>query len=301
LVQDSSSEQSTHAWDFLFNTTYAFAPNLQFQGQFERREQSYSGEDYGSNLYSAGVYYTRPIAGGYLGSSVSVTDATVDNSNQNELGFTINTNYNRHIGQWQVGAYFNYAQNVQTLLIAYTASFYNYSGSVSRRFGRWYWSATAGAAHSGLTAEPGSGSGGESFGTSLGTGKINFAGSYASSNGNSLAGAGGLTPVALPPIIPPSLLVLYGGQTYSASLSSAPFRKFSAAATYAKSRNNLSNQGLTSWNNYEQENVYLQYQFRQLGLNGGYTRLVQGFSASGTAPASFSSFYIGVYRWFNFF
>jgi hypothetical protein len=38
-----------------------------------------------------------------------------------------------------------------------------------------------------------------------------------------------------------------------------------------------------------------------MGINGGYTRLVQGFSASGTAPASVSSFYIGVYRWFNFF
>jgi hypothetical protein len=294
-------QQSSHAWDFLFNTDYAFAKNLQAQGEFERREQAYLGTSYGSNLYSAGVYYSRQIAGGFLGSSVNVIDSTVDGSSQNELGFSVNANYNRRIGKWLVGGFFSYAQNVATFLIAYTTSFYNFSGNVSRRFGSWYWTASAGGGRSGLTDQPGTSSSTETFGTSLGTRKFAFSGNYSKSDGNSLASGGGLISTPLPPIIPSSLLILYGGTSYSFTASTSPVRNFTAAADYVKAKDNLSNLGVTSWNNYEQEDAYFQYQFRQVGLNAGYTRLVQGFSASGTPPASFASFYIGVYRWFNFF
>ncbi len=299
-VLPTQTDQASHAWDFLFNTAYSFAANLQLQGQFERRQQSYLGENYGSNLYSGGVYYMRQIAGGYLGSSVSIIDSTVDGSSQNELGFNINANYNRNIGAWQVGGYFNYAQNVQTFLVSYTTSFYNFSGNISRKFGRWYWSAGAGGGKAGLVAVPNSSSSSQSYTTSLGTNKFAFSGNYSKSDGNSLASGGGLVPTPLPPIVPSSLIVMYGGTSYGIGASAAPVRNFEAAVNYVKSKNNLNNLGIFSWNNYEQENVYLQYQFRQLGINGGWTRLVQGFSASGTAPASFSSFYIGVYRWFNF-
>lgn len=300
-IEATAQEQTSHAMNFLFNTTYAFAPNLQLQGQYERRMQTYSGLDYGSNLYSAGVYYTRQIMGGYLGSSVSIADGTVDGSSQNQLGFTASTNYNRRIGAWQIGGFFNYAQNVQTVLVTYTTSFYNFSGNVSRKFGRLFWNANASFGRSGLTAQPGTSSDSQSFGTSIGTSRLNISGNYAKSNGNSLAGGGGLIPTPLPPIIPPSLLVLYGGTSYSATISGAPMRHLTASASYAKSKNNLTNQGIFSWNNYETENVFVQYQFRQIGLQGGYTRLVQGFSASGLPPARVSSFSIGVYRWFNFF
>ena len=48
-------------------------------------------------------------------------------------------------------------------------------------------------------------------------------------------------------------------------------------------------------------NALIQYQFRKLNFNSGYSRLEQGFSGSGTPPEVISSFYIGVSRWFNFF
>lgn len=300
-VLPSSANQSSSGWDVLFSSTYSFAANLQLQGEFERQEQTFLGENYGSNLYSAGVYYTRQIAGGYLGSSVSIIDSTVDSSSENELGFNVTTNYNRKIGTWQVGGYFNYAQNVQTFLVSYTTSFYNFSGNISRTFGRWFWSAGAGGGRTALVAVPNSSSSSESYTTSLGTNKFVFSGNYSKSDGNSLASGGGLVPTPLPPIVPSSLIVMYGGTSYGLGASVAPVRNFEAAANYVKSKDNLTNLGVFSWNNYEQENLYLQYQFRQIGINGGWTRLVQGFSASGTAPASFASFYIGVYRWFNFF
>lgn len=296
-----STEGSNHAWDFLFNTTYSFATNLQALGQFERREQDYLGTNYGSNMYMGGVFYTRPFAGGYLGSSVNVIDSTIDGSSQNQLGFNVNSNYNRRIGSWMFGGYFTYAQNVQTILITYTTSYYNFSGNVAHRIGGWYITAGAGGGRSGLTDVPNSSTSTESFSASVGRRKFGVSGTYSKSDGNSLAGGGGLVTTPITPIIPSNLLVLYGGNSYSFTASANPVRGLTAAANYVKSQTNLNNSGVTSWNNYEQDTVYLQYQFRQLGVNGGYTRFVQGFSASQTAPASFSNFYIGVYRWFNFF
>ena len=301
IVDGTNLEQASHAWNFLFNTSYSFAPNLQVQGQFERRQQSYLGADYGSNLYDVGMFYTRAIAGGYFGSSVSVFETTTDNSNSNQLGFTVNTNYNRQIGQWLVGGYANYAQNAQTLLVTYTTSYYNFSGNVARRFGRWYWSANAGGGRSGLTAQPDTKSDSESFGTSIGNNKISASAQYAKSAGNGLAGGAGLISTPLPPIIPPELLVLYGGTSYSFALSGSPVRHLQATVNYTKSKNDLTNQGVFSYNNYETANAFFQYQFRQLGIQGGYTHLIQGFSASGLPPARVSSFSIGVYRWFKFF
>ena len=297
----SSTSESSHAENLLFNSVYAFAPNLQFDGQLERRQQSYSGANYGSNLYSVGVIYTRQILGGYVGSAFNVVDSTLDGSSQNQLGFNASANYTRRFGAWTVGGYFNYAQNVQTLLITYNTSFYNFSGNVSRQFGRWFWSATAAGGRSGITDQPDSSNNSESFGTTFGTRKLSFGGAYAKSGGNSLAGGSGLIPTPLPPIIPTSLLVLFGGNSLSASVSAVPVRNFNISASYVKSTTNLTNTGVTSSNDFKQANIYFQYQFRQVGLNGGYTYLEQGFSASTTAPANFSSFYIGVYRWFNFF
>lgn len=301
-IQPTSAEDSSHGFNLLFDTAYSFAPNLQVQGFYERREQSFEGEDFGSNLYSGGVYYNRQIAGGFLGASVNVFDSTVDTSNQNNVGFSANTSYGRRFGDWQISGYVNYIQNVQSLLVTYNTSAYSFSGSASRRLGtRWYWTASAAAGRSGLTALPGTSNSSESFATSLGTRKYNFGASYSKADGNSLASAGGLVPTPLPPIIPSSLLVGFGGTSYSVSASAAPKRGLNASLSYVKSTNNFNNVGVYSFNNFEEENAYVQYQFRQIGLNGGYTHLVQGFSASGTPPASVSSIYIGVYRWFNFF
>jgi len=301
-IQATELNVASHAWNFLFNTSYAFAPNLQAQGEVERREQTYAGVNYGSTLYGGGLYYTRPILGGYLGGSVNVFDSTIDGKASNSLGFNSNVNYNRQIGPWQVAGYFNYAQNVQTLLVTYNASYYNFAGTVSRRIGqRLFWSANASVGRTGLSAVPGSDSRSESIGSSLGTNRINFSAYYNKSSGNALAGGNGLVPAPLPPIIPAGLLVFYGGQSYSVALSGSPLRHVQASLSYVNARSDTTNQGLASWNHLEEKNGYVTYQFRQIGIQGGYTQFTQGFSASSAPPASFSSFSIGVYRWFNFF
>jgi hypothetical protein len=301
-IQQTSSQDASHGLNFLFDTTYAFAPSFQVQGQFERREQTFAGESFGSNLYDAGVYYNRIIGGGFLGTSVTIFDSTVDGSSQNQVGFTTSTSYGRRIGAWQVNGYFNYVQNVQSYLVTYDTSSYSFSGSAGRKLGStFFFNASAGGGRSGLTAVPGSSNGSESFSANLGTRKYALGGSYSKSDGNSLATSGGLVTTPLPPIIPSNLLIGYGGTSYAISASAAPKRHLNASFTYVNSKNSFDNIGIISFNNYQAENAYIQYQFRQLGINGGYTHLVQGFSASALPPASVSSFYIGVYRWFNFF
>ncbi len=298
----TQTEQSSHAWNLLFDTTYAFARNLQAQGIIERRMQTYLGVNFGSTMYGGGVTYTRQIMGGYLGSSFNLIDSTLDGSNQNSLGFNTTANYNRRIRAWQVGGYFNYAQNAQTLLVTYTTSYYNFSANVSRRLlGKFFWTGSAGGSRSGLTAQPGTTSSSESFSTSVGSNRLALSGTYAKSDGNSLASGGGLVQTPLPPIIPPTLLVMYGGESYSAAISGSPIHRLSFSVSYVNSRSNISNQGVASWNHFEEENAYFQYRFRQIGMTGGYTRLIQGFSASGLPAANVNSFSVGVYRWFNFF
>jgi len=107
------------------------------------------------------------------------------------------------------------------------------------------------------------------------------------------------------PVLPSGLVSLYGGDSFSFGLSSSPVKKLTLNASYAKSISNttsgLSSGSATSANENNEFNSLIQYQFRKLYFNSGYSRLEQGFSGSSTGPEVLSSFYIGVSRWFNFF
>jgi hypothetical protein len=298
----TNSLDSSHAWDLNGSASYSLAPNLSLQGQVDRRDQAYLGEDFGATSYSAGVAYARGLFGGTMNSAFSVIDSMIDNSNQNGLGFSANANYGRRFGRWITNASASYAQNVSTLLITYMTSYYSYSGNVRRRWGNLNVNAGASFSHSGLTNEPGTDSSSQSYTSSFGYGRwINLTGNYAKSNGVGLITGNGILPVNLSPILPQNLVTLYGGTGYGVSLSSMPVRKFTIAASYAKSSSNTSTAGIASANQFESRNLLMQYQFRKMYLTGGYANLSQGFSVSGIAPSSVSSFYLGVSRWFNFF
>jgi hypothetical protein len=103
------------------------------------------------------------------------------------------------------------------------------------------------------------------------------------------------------PILTPNDLILFGGKSYSFGLSSNPMRRLTIAASFARAYGTSNVIGIISSNNTEQINTLFQYQFRKMYLTGGYSRLDQGFSVSGTPPEKISAFYFGVSRWFNFF
>jgi len=182
-------------------------------------------------------------------------------------------------------------------------SFYNYSGTARRRWGKFNFSAGAGAARTALTEQAGAANSSQSYNASFGYGAwINATGSYSKAGGQALATGTGLVPVPVPvPILPSGLVSLFGGDSYSFGLSSSPVKKLILSATYAKALSNTINDTASSTNQNNQFNTLIQYQFRKLNFNSGYARLEQGFSGSGTSPEVISSFYIGVSRWFNFF
>ena len=298
-----STAQSSHAWDMIGSASYSFLPNLQAQAFGERREQSYLGQAYGADSVGGGLTYGRVLFGGGFNASFFATDNRADNSNANSLGLNTSVGYNHAIGRWNASGNFSYAQNMQTLLVMYTTSNYSYSASLRRSFGaNLSWSGTAGGSRTGLTVQPGTESDSQSYSTGLSYSHwIGTSASYAKSNGHGLLNGGGIVPTPIPPIIPGNLLILYGGQSYSFSVSSSPVRRFTIAGAFSHASLNTNNGGAASWNKTEQFNAQLQYQFRKMYFTGGYTRLLQGFSATGTPPNVVSSFFLGVSRWFNFF
>ena len=63
-ILPTNSLDSSHAWDLNAAASYSLAANLWLQGQVDRREQAYLGEDFGATSYSAGVTYARGLFGG---------------------------------------------------------------------------------------------------------------------------------------------------------------------------------------------------------------------------------------------
>jgi len=298
-----NSDQGSHSFDVLGNASYAILPNLQAEALGERRQQFFLGQEYGANSYGGGLTYGRGLFGGNVNAALTLTDNTLDHSTLNTLGLNTTVNYSRRIQKWVMGGSFSYAQNVQTLLVTYMASYYNYSANVRRRFGALSWSASATASRTGLTEQQGTTSSSESYTSGMSYSRwLSVTGTYAKSSGNAIeTGSGLVTTPILPPLLPSALAISYGGKSYAFGLSSTPVRRLTFSASFAKASSNTDFAGVGSWNKSEQINALFQYQVRKMYLTGGYSRLLQGFSASGTPPANVSSFYVGVSRWFNFF
>ena len=298
----TSTSSSSHSWDGSFTTTYFLGHNFTTNTLLEQRQQYFLGKEYASTGYGGGLNYNRRIAGGALGAGFFASGNYIDTTGENGFGFSAVANFGRRIGPWTTNAMFDYSQNVQTLLITYTSSNYTVSGNIGRKFGKkLFWNGAASLFHTGLVQYAGTSAKGQSYSMSFGTGRLAVGGGYSKSSGSSLLSSAGLVTTTLPPLVPNQLLNLYGGEGYSASLSGNPTRRLTFSASYNKSRINATNQGVNSWNNSEQQAFYFQYQLRQINLNGGYTRIIQGFSASSAPPADVSSFFIGFSRWFNFF
>jgi hypothetical protein len=305
ILPGIDSKARSNSLDLMAVANYTFQPNLQGSGFAERRTQYFLGNSYGVTSYGGSASYTRRLFDGSLNSSLTVTANKADTTGMDTLGLSANANYSNNIMGWLVTGSFGYAQNVQTLLVTYMNSFYYYSGNVRRRWGKFSVGAGGGASRTGLTQQQGTVSSSESYNASLGYSPLLTAtGSYSKANGQALVTGAGLVPVPTP-IVPSSLLSLYGGNSYSFGLASSPAKKLTIAANYSKSTTNtvsaVAGAAIASRNDNEQYNALIQYQFRKMTFNSGYARLQQGFSQSGTKREVISSYYMGISRWFNFF
>jgi hypothetical protein len=300
-VFDNNSK--SNSLDMEVDAGYSPQENLQTNFSIQRRVQSFMGETYGVTSYAASASYARALLDGNFSAGVTGMANRADNSGQDTLGASANGTYTRRLHAWHLNASFGYAQNVQTLLVTYMNSHYQYSGGARRNWGKLSFGAAASGGHSGLTQQAGSISSSQGYNATLGYGGwATVAGSYSRSSGQAIPTGAGLVPLPLPPpVIPSSLVTLYGGNSYAFSLSASPGRKLMITASYGKSISNTSSTGITSENSNAQFNTLLQYHYRKLNFTSGYARLEQGFSGSGTMPQVVSSYYFGASRWFKFF
>ena len=286
----------SHSLTVTGGTSYQFTNFLSATAQATHYDQYYFGNDYAGTFVSGTVAYSKRLFD-MFSFSASVLDAS-NGSDANALGFIGNVNYSHKIKGWQTAAQLSYAQNVQTLLVTYTTSYYNYSANVHRRFGRGLqWTGAFNGSHSGLTNYSGTTSHGEGFSTSMGSRRFTMTGNYTQATGVSLIGAGTLQGV--PPTPGVNDFVIFSGTSYGGGVSASPLRRLVLSGSFSRSISNTMAQTL-SHNDTEIFNAQMQYHLRRIGLQAGYTRFSQGISAIGT-PASSTTYFVGFSRWFDFF
>lgn len=282
----------------------SYAPSLNFQTSLdtERRTQSYLGQTYSVTSYGTNVTYSHTWRLGSINTSVNALDNSDDQTGDNTLGFSAMESFNGEFKGWKLNGNFSYAQNVQTLLITYMNSFYNYSVHAHKKWGRLNVGGGASAGRTALTDHPDTESDSQSYDVTAGYGRwLSTTASYGRAHGQALATGAGLVPVPIPPVVPSDLLELYGGHSYAISASSTPIDKLVFTASYARSLSNTANSGINSQNENDEYDALMQYQVRKVAFISGYARLQQGFSGSGIPPQIVTSYYAGISRWFNFF
>ena len=275
---------------------YQFTNNLSASSQATYYEQYYFGKSYTGTYVSGTLNYGKRLLDMF-----TFSGSVVDSSNgqgSNSIGFIGNVNFFHNFKGWQTSGVFSYAQNVQSILVTYTTSYYNYSANVHRRLpGRLQWTAGFNGTRSGLTNYQGTSSRSEGYSTSLGSRVFSVSGNFTQGTGISLLGVGGLVPVAGTPGV--NDFLTFSGSSYGGGVSVTPLRRLVIAGSFNRAISNTVGQTI-SHNNTEVFNGQLQYHLRKIGLQAGYTRFTQGISAVG-APANSTAYFVGISRWFDFF
>ena len=94
-----NSDQSSNSLDMMAVATYTPLPNLQTAAFFERRTQTFLGQDYGVKSYGGNASFTHKLLDGTFNSAVSVTaNSSEQNGQDSHWDFTIRELYNRVLG-----------------------------------------------------------------------------------------------------------------------------------------------------------------------------------------------------------
>jgi hypothetical protein len=277
--------------------------HLNLNAFVDHQQQTFMGASFADDSYNGTASYSNWLLGGSLSGVLGVTRTSVETSHQSLVGLNTSLNYSHAIRRWSVAGGFSYSQDTQTVLINYTTSGYSYNGSIGRRIGRRsHWGAYASGSRSLLTGEPGTATSSQSYTTTLSLPRLSLSASYSDSSGNALLTPTGLVATPIPlPAVNPAAVVLYNGRGYSLGFGSTPVRGLTLSAAYADARSATNSNSTLSNNNNENMYFLLNYRFRKLSFDAGYSRFLQGFSVSGNPPTMVGSMYVGISRWFNFF
>jgi hypothetical protein len=293
---------NSHSVDLSATATYTPIHDLSFQGTVDHRAQSYFGLNVTSNDFTAGVSYGHALWGGTASAYGSVTRYSANVNSEAATGGSGNLAYSRRMGAWTTNATVRYARNAQTALVTYTQSGYGYGLNVSRRLGTWIWTLSGNGSENHIDSVGNSDSFAQGYSTGLSAGKLSFNGGYSRSSGNSIQSIIGLVPSPVPsPVIPPTLLILYGGESYSGAVGYTPIRGLILSADFSHSHYHTRNDTSFSNNQLQQVDAKAEWYLRKLHFQAGYSRLLQGFGTELGEPVNLNTFYVGVFRSMHFF
>ena len=280
---------------------YLIMPHLYTQAQITYYDQSYFGHTYNGSYISGTLGYSKKIL-----DTFGLSATVIESSNQwanSSLGFIGTLTAFRRFGAgWEASGSFNYAQNVQTILVTYTTSYYNYNANLHKRLGRgMQWTGAFNGSHTGFSQYVGNVSSSEAFSTSLALRRMTMTANYVQASGQSLLTSTGIQPIPPTPGLPQEGLIVYNGKSYGASVGFTPISRLNITGTYSHSMSDTLSNQVFSNNKTDIFYTQFQYRLRQLNVIGGYTRFFQSIGAAGTPAAAQNSYFIGVSRWINFF
>lgn len=296
--------ESSHALDLSGFAAYSVPVlHMTFNGTEQYQTQVFAGAALASNSFTGTATYTNTLMGGMLNATAGGVRSTISPSDETRLGFLGAISYTRDIRRWAVSGTLNYAQDQQTLLASYLTNTLGYSGNVSRRIGRRStWSSVASGSKAGLTGQAGSTSFSQAYSSTFFHKWISGTVAYSKSSGNAILTASGLVATPIPlPVISQAAVVLYGGHAYSFGAGATPVRGLSLSVSYSQAVSETESGASPSNNNTSQLTARILYIVRKTYFQAGYSRLIQGFSASGMPPSMLGSVYVGLTRWFSFF
>ena len=280
--------------------SYNFTKNLYGLAQITYYNQTYFGKSYEGSYVSGTVGYGKRIWDifTFSGSIIESSNQFADSS----LGFMGNLNaYKRFGAGWEFASGFSYAQNVQTLLVTYTTSYYNYNANLHKGLGRGrQWTGVVNGNHSGFSREAGTVNQSVGFSTSLALRFMALNANYIQGKGQSLLTSTGIQPINTPGL-PPIGLIVYNGKSYGGGVTLTPIPRLTISGNYSYATSDTLSGTTYSVNKTNILFAQLQYRLRKINLLAGYTKFGQGISGSGSPSGNQYAYYVGVSRWFNFF
>lgn len=295
LQTNSNTNSSTMSGGAYYN----FTKELYGQAQITYFNQTYLGKSYNGSYLTGTLGYNKRILDTFTGSVVLIESS--NKFTNNNLGFVANLNAFRRFGDWQFSGTFSYAQNVQTLLVTYTTSYYTYNGNVHRKLGRGkQWTGVVNGTHSGFSQYEGTVNQSEGASTTLSLHRIDVNANYIQSRGQSLLTSTGIQPITTPGL-PPLGQIVYNAKSYGGGITITPIPRLYISGTYSHATSDTLSPENFSKNKTDIFYGQLQYRLRKISILAGYTKYGQEISAANTSGGNQYSYFIGVTRWFNFF
>jgi hypothetical protein len=304
IIPSALLNYSTHSLDINGQGIYTIPKlHLTALANADRRSQTALGESLSATSYDEMLTYANEFMKGFLTVTCGATQTTVNVSAANSKGYLGNILYTRKLQRWSFSGGFGYSRNSQTTFIGYTSSGHNYTAGIGRKIGTSsYWSFNLNEAKSTVNNSAGANNFNQSYSTSLSLKRFSVSGSVGKADGTSILTPSGLVPISNPtPGIPLFQEIVFNGKSYSFGSSTNPIHGLVLSGTYSRTRSETQASGAFSRNTTAMLNTQLQYRLRQIWITGGYLKVQQGFTITGLAPTSDSSFFIGITRWFKFF